>query len=108
MENELGARTFRVELLGHSRLEAVGDPNGSGHGESQDPKHACTLLTGNRDEASDYRESLVGVDLPEATQDLKVDLEHAAVPLRTVTGERHREVIGEAKHFGPVVVQRVP
>ena len=99
MENELRARTFRVEFLGHSRGETVGDPDESDHGGSQDPKHACTLLTGSRDEASDFRESLSGVDLPKATRDLHFDFEHANVPLRTVMGERHLEVINEAQHL---------
>ena len=108
VENELRARAFRIEFLGHSRGEAVGDPDGSDHAESQDPKHACTLLTDSRDEATDFRESLGGVDLPEANRDLHFNLEHADVPHRTVMGERHLEVPDEMPHFGPVVVQRVP
>ena len=62
---------------------------------------------GSRDGAADSRESLGGVDLSEVTRDLHFDFEHADVPLRTVTGERHFEVSDEAPHFGPVVAQRV-
>ena len=102
MENELRARAFRAEFLGRSRGEAVRDPDGSDHGGSQDPKHACTLLTGSRDEAADFRESLGGVDLSEAIRDLDFDFEHADVPLRTVMGERHLEVLDEAQRFGLV------
>ena len=109
MENELRARAFGVEILGHSRGEAVGDPDGSDHGGSQDHKHACTLVTGSRDEAADFRESFIGVDLLEATRDLHFDFEHASAPIRTVMGERHLEVLlAEAQAFGPVVAQRVP
>ena len=107
MQNELRARAFKLEFLGHSRGNAARDPDGSDHGSSLDPKHAYILLTDSRDEASDFRESLGGVDLPEETRDLHSDFEHADVPLRTVTGERHLEVLDEAKHFGPVVGQRI-
>ena len=96
------------ELLGHSRGEGIRDPDGSNHARSQDPKHAYPLLTGSRDEAADFRESLGGVDLPVATRDLHFDFEHADAPLRTVMGERHLEVLDETQHFGPVVVQRFP
>ena len=48
------------------------------------------------------------MDLPKATRDLHFDFEHADIPLRTVMGERRLEVLDEAQHFDPVVVQRVP
>ena len=48
------------------------------------------------------------MDLPAVTRDLYFDFEHADVPLRTVMGERHLEVLDEAHHFDPVVVQRDP